>query len=169
MRNVLAVVAFTRRAPSALTVVAAVAADSTTIVKVSLTALPCSFRRPLAVPLGKGVTSSVTALTATLAWVATAVRSSRRAVGVKSDTLPVTTTAIETAATMGGGGSEGEGGGGEGGGGSGGEGGSGEGGGGDGDGGGGEGEGGGKGGGKGEGEGGGGEGGGGSEGEGGGG
>ena len=135
MRNVLAVVAFTRRAPSALTVVTAAAADATVIVKVSSTLLLSSFRRPLAVSLTKGITSSVTALTATLAWVATAVRNSSRAVGMKSDTLPVTTTAIETEVVMGGGGIEGEGSGAEIGGGSGGKGGSGEGCGGDGEGG----------------------------------
>ena len=126
MRNVLAVVAFTRRAPSALTVVTAAAADATVIVKVSSTLLLSSFRRPLAVSLTvsltKGITSSVTALTATLAWVATAVRNSSRAVGMKSDTLPVTTTAIETEVVMGGGGIEGEGSGAEIGGGSGGKG-----------------------------------------------
>ena len=120
MRTVLALVAFARRAPSALTVVTAAAA--TVIVKVSSTLLLYSFRRPLAVSLTKGITSSVTALTATLAWVATAVRNTSRAVGMKSDTLPVTTTAIETEVVMGGGGIEGEGSGAEIGGGSGGKG-----------------------------------------------
>ena len=110
MRKALAVAGFARRALSVFTVAAAAAAD-VAIVKVSLTELPelpCSSRRSSR-SLATAATSSLTAFTSTPASLATALRNSRRTVGSKSDTLPVTTTAIVTEAADALGGEDGEG------------------------------------------------------------
>jgi len=125
VRKALAAVVLARRELSVFTVAAAAVAV-VTIVKVSETELPCSSRRSSR-SLATAATSSLTALTSTPASLATALHTSRRTVGVKSDSLPVTTTAIVTeaadalgAVAVGGGDGDGGGGGDDGGGGGGG-------------------------------------------------
>ena len=74
-----------------------------------MTELPCCSSRRSSRSLATAATTSLTALTSTRASLATALRSSRRTVGVKSDSLPVTTTAIVTEAADALGGDDGEG------------------------------------------------------------